>query len=240
MMNLSVKRIARWLAAVGLVAIAHATAPAQPADASGNKPGAANKGGNKLIVDRVVAVVNDHVILQSELATRILPLAGELQNITDRRERARRENKLTGEILENMVAEELIVQAAKEAQIEVEAKEIAAAVEEIKKQNSLDDQGFADALAMQGFTVASYKQDVKRQLLRMRAVNMLVRPRVTVTDEDVRAHYDEMTRRSYSVSKVHLKHILIGLPTTSSEDAARTTAVVLGPYIAHVEAQTRA
>jgi parvulin-like peptidyl-prolyl isomerase len=46
---------------------------------------------------------------------------------------------------------------------------------------------------------------------------MLVRPRVTVTDEDIRARYDEMSRRSSAVSKVHLYHVLVGLPEKASE-----------------------
>ena len=53
---------------------------------------------------------------------------------------------------------------------------------------------------------------------------------MTITDEDVRARYDEMTRRSSSVSKVYLKHILIGLPQNPSDNQlsqAKTKAAKL-------------
>jgi peptidyl-prolyl cis-trans isomerase SurA len=91
------------------------------------------------------------------------------------------------------------------------------ALEEIKKQNSLDDNQLAEALRLQGYTMASYRHDVRRQILRMRAVNMLVRPRVTVTDDDVRARYDSMNRRSAAVKKIRLRHILVGLPERATE-----------------------
>lgn len=172
---------------------------------------------NRVVVDQVVAVVNDAIILQSELDARIEPLAADLRGIEDARERVRRKKILTSQILDEMIAEELVIQAARDAKIDVDGKEVTAAIDEIKKQNNLDDAGLEQALAMQGFTLQGYKKDVERQILRMRAITMLVRPRVTVTDEDVRARYDEMTRRSASVGKIHLKHILIALPRNPSE-----------------------
>lgn len=184
----------------------------------GDKPGAAAKDGKKRVVlDRVVAVVNNHVILQSELELRILPLSAELAGIADKRERERRARKLISQVLDEMINDELIVQAAKEAQLKVESKEVKSALDEIKKQNNLDDAGLEQALAMQGYSIASYKKDVERQILRMRASNILVRPRVTVTDEDVRARYEEMNRRSNAIGKVRLKHILVGLPDNPSD-----------------------
>jgi parvulin-like peptidyl-prolyl isomerase len=46
---------------------------------------------------------------------------------------------------------------------------------------------------------------------------MLVRPRVTITDEDVHARYDEMSRRSEAVSRVRLQHVLIAIGDKPSE-----------------------
>lgn len=170
----------------------------------------------RIVLDRVAAVVNDEIILQSELEARVEPLTLELRNVADERERTRRRSKLTRQMLDDMISEALIVQAAKDAQIRVEAKEVNAAIEEIKKQNNLGDEELEEALAMQGYTMASYKKDVQRQILRMRALNMLVRPRVTITDEDVRALYEEMNRRSSAVSQVHLRHVLIHVPENPS------------------------
>ena len=172
----------------------------------------------RVVIERVVAAVNDAVILQSELDTRMVPLLAGLQSIEDAQERLRRQQNLTTQMLDELIAEELIIQAGKEANLRVEAKEIAAAIDEIKQQNSLDDAGLRAALAQQGYTVETYKSDVRRQILRMRAVNMLVRPRVTITDEDVRARYDAMSRRSAAVSKVHLQHILLTLPENPSAE----------------------
>jgi parvulin-like peptidyl-prolyl isomerase len=169
------------------------------------------------VVDRVVAIVNDTIILESELRARLASMEPDLQSITDPKERARRLDKLKTQMLDEMVDEELIVQAAAEARIDVDASEVQAALDEIKKQNKLDDAGLAAALSEQGYTLASYREDLRRQLLRLRTVNQLVRPKVNITDEDVKAKYDEMSRRSNAVSAVQLAHILIKVPEKASE-----------------------
>jgi parvulin-like peptidyl-prolyl isomerase len=48
-------------------------------------------------------------------------------------------------------------------------------------------------------------------------VNQLVAPKVNVTDEDVRARYDQMTRRTESVQAVKLAHMLFKLPEHATE-----------------------
>jgi peptidyl-prolyl cis-trans isomerase SurA len=162
---------------------------------------------------------------------RVAPLSADLEGVSDTGERKRRKDKLKSQVLDEMVNEELIIQAANESKLEVAAKEVQNALEEIKKQNSLDDNQLAEALRMQGYTMASYRHDVRRQILRMRAVNMLVRPRVTVTDDDVRARYDATNRRSAAVKRIKLRHILVGLPERATEaqlgDAKRRAADII-------------
>ncbi len=183
--------------------------------------------GKKMALERVVAVVNDSIILQSELEARLVPVRAEAEQIQDPTERRRRLAKLSTQVLDEMVNEELIVQAAEEAKIEVDSSEVQAALDEIKQQNKLDDAGLAQALASQGYTVQGYRMDLRRQLLRLRAVNQLVAPKVQVTEDDVRSRYAELQRRSNSVSAVYLSHILIKLPENPTEQqiaAAREKA----------------
>ncbi|MBL0217840.1 MAG: peptidylprolyl isomerase [Myxococcales bacterium] len=180
------------------------------------KPTSPNAG-KKIVFERVVAVINDSIILRSELEARMVPVIGEAQQIADQKERERRIDKLRGQVLDEMVNEELIVQAADAAKIEVESSEVQAALDEIKSSNNLDDAALAQVLAAQGYTLGNYKTDLRRQLLRLRAVNQLVAPKVSVTDEDIKARYDEMARRSASVSAVKLSHMLFKLPEHPTE-----------------------
>src|SRR6185295_2829032 len=112
----------------------------------GDKPKSPNAG-KKLVVERVVAIVNDAIVLASELEARMTAVRGEANQIADPKERERRISKLTSQVLDEMVNEELIVQAAEAAKIEIESGEVQAALDEIKQQNNLDDAGLSTALA---------------------------------------------------------------------------------------------
>lgn len=201
---------------------ASAPAQAQPDDA--------------IVVDRVVAVVNEEVILLSELMMRVAPLAYELNKISDTAERSRRQAKLKSQVLEEMVNESLVSQAADTAKLEVSAKEVQAAISDLKRQNNLDDDQLAEALKMQGYSMASYRKDVKNQILRMRAVNSLVRKRVTISDDDVRAKYDERARRSSDISEVKLQHILVAVPPGAGDDALKAARDKAGTILGRVKA----
>jgi peptidyl-prolyl cis-trans isomerase SurA len=145
------------------------------------------------------------------------PVLQEAQQIPDENERKRRIAKLTGQVLDEMVNEELIVQAAEQSKIEVDSSEVQAALDEIKQQNNLDDAGLQKALVQQGYSLQNYKADLRRQLLRFRAINTIVAPKVNITEEDIRARYDQMQRRSEQVSAVRISDILIKLPDHPTE-----------------------
>jgi peptidyl-prolyl cis-trans isomerase SurA len=204
---------------------------------AGSRPAAGSPNrGAKVKVDYVVAVVNDAIILSSELEARRVPVLTEAQQIADPKERERRIAKLTSQVLDEMVNDELEVQAAEAAKIEVESSEVQAALDEIKQQNNLDDAGLAAALSAQGFTLANYKQEVRRQMLRLRAENQMIAPKVQVSEEDVRARYDQMARRTEQVQAVKLSHMLFKLPehpteqqiAEAKEKAAKAIARVRG------------
>jgi len=222
---------------IGLIVLLVAGAAARDASAQKAPPAPQSpNAGKKFTLERVVAIVNDAIILESELDARLVPVRAEAEQIQDPTERRRRLAKLASQVLDEMVNEELIVQAAEAAKIEVDSSEVQAALDEIKQQNNLDDNGLTQALAGQGYTLQNYKLDLRRQLLRLRAVNQLVAPKVQVTEEDVRARYDQMQRRSAAVEAVYLSHILIKLPdhpseqqlTAAKEKAAKAIAAVKG------------
>jgi len=215
---------------------ADASDSATPAKATGAGTTTSPNKGKKLKLEYVVAVINDAIILNSELEARRLPVLSEAQQITDPKERERRIAKLTSQVLDEMVNEELIVQAAEAAKVEIESSEVQSAIDEIKQQNNLDDAGLSAALAAQGLTIAGYKQEMRRQLLRLRAMNTLVAPKVQITDEDVRARYDQMARRTEQVQAVKLAHMLFKLPEHATEQQLAEAKEKASKAIARVKA----
>ncbi len=224
------------LVAVGVLALTLAIAPRLAAAGSDDAKLKSPNAGKKLSLERVVAVVNDAIILSSELDARMIPVMQEIAQITDPAERERRKAKMRSQLLDDMVSEELIVQAADEAKIEVDSSEVQAALDEIKQNNNLDEAGLQQALGQQGYTIANYKQDLKRQLLRLRAINQLVSPKVQITEEDVRGRYDQMAQRSQAVSAVQLAHMRFDLPANPTEQQVAAAKEKAATAISRVKA----
>ena len=171
------------------------------------------------LVDKVAAVVNDEIILYSDLMARYVPISQNLNRIADSRERQRQKARLKADLLSELVNEELVIQAAGDSHISVESREIQAAIDDIKKQNNLDDNQLAEALRGQGMSMARYRKDLKRQIIRMRAINIMVRPKVKVSDEDVKARYGEISKSSKLSSRIKLQHILVKVPGDADDSA---------------------
>ncbi len=179
--------------------------------------------GHERVADRIAAVVDDAVILTSELDLRMAPMRAQAMQIANPVERTRRLARLRRETLDEMVSDQLVLQAAHDAKLTVTDDKVDSAVEYIKQQNHLDDKQLAAAMAAQGVTRKTLRDD----LLRQRAIANFVLPKVHVSDEDVRARYDELARRSALVSAVDVSQILIALPahpTEQQQKAARTRA----------------
>lgn len=162
------------------------------------------------VVERVVAVVNDDIILKTELEQ----LAGteyrgpDLSTPEGKREWADTKRKA----LDQIVDSKLMEQQARELKLAVSPEEIDRAVQQVKDQNHLDDATFTDALKQQGLTMAGYRKMLREQILRLKVINTAVRARVSVGDDEVRAFYQQNARQMSGDRQAHLRQILIALP----------------------------
>ncbi|MBK9070713.1 MAG: peptidylprolyl isomerase [Myxococcales bacterium] len=133
-------------------------------------------------------------------------------------------------VLDDMVNEELILQAADKAELDVDPAEIDAHIADIKTQYELDDAALEDELRKQGQSMAGFRNDTRKQLLRYRAINQQVKPKIDITEADVRARYDQMARRADSVAAVFVAHILVAVAenaTVSEREVAKAKAVAI-------------
>jgi peptidyl-prolyl cis-trans isomerase SurA len=180
---------------------------------------AAARGAGARMVEKIAAVVGENVVLASEVEEKAGPLLADVSKVPDPDKRAARASSLRREVLERLIDDELILQQAADLKLTVTSEQIDSSIDEIKKQNSIDDDQLREALKAQGMTMASYRADLKRQLLRFRVLNIAVGSRVNVSDEEVKAYYERHMKGSANV-QVRASHIFIAIP-----DGADLTAV---------------
>jgi parvulin-like peptidyl-prolyl isomerase len=183
------------LVLVLVASVAHAGGPAGAAGAVGGvvgagkgsaapPPAAANDRpptGATAKLDRIVATVEASPIWQSEL-----------DEIFLRNELAKPTPEQLQQALDSLIDGEIVDHVATALHITVEDRELDMAVDEIKKQNSIDDTGLDKALAEQHFTRAQYRVELGRQLRAQKVYQLELVPHLDITDDDLKKAYEQL------------------------------------------------
>jgi len=168
------------------------------------------------VIERVVATVNNEAIFLSDLRQRAVPFLPQVAEATTEVERMSRLKALYDELLSYLIDEQLIRQLASSSGIRVTDPDVDSAIDNLRMQNNMTEEQFKEALDAQGFTEAQYRNDLKRQLIRLKVVNERVRSRVNVTEEEVRARYEELARGEGNEVRFHVWHVVIPVAEGSS------------------------
>ncbi|MGB5222247.1 MAG: SurA N-terminal domain-containing protein [Polyangiales bacterium] len=168
------------------------------------------------VVERVVGTVNNDAIFLSDLRMRAVPFLPQVADASTEAERKERLKTLYEELLTLLIDEKLIRQIASQSGIRVTDADVDMAVENLRMQNNLTEEQFKEALAAQGLSEAQYRQDLKKQLVRLKVMNERVRSRVNITEEEVRAQYEERARESGGEVRYEVSHVMIPVAKTAS------------------------
>jgi peptidyl-prolyl cis-trans isomerase SurA len=182
---------------------------------------AANSAGAD-VVERVVATVNNEAIFLSDLRKRAVPFLPQVAEAPTETERMARLKDLYEELLNHLIDEQLIRQLASASGIRATDADVDNAIENLRLQNNMTEAQFQQALDAQGFTQSQYRKDLKRQLIRLKVMNERVRSRVNVTDEEVRARYEERAREEGSELRFQVSHVVV--PVAEGASAIQVAA----------------
>ncbi len=215
--------IGKWLAAVAAACATWAAVDAGYARAS--------------IVERVVAVVGERPILLSELRHRARPHQYRILATTpDATRQAALETELYRDLLNRMIDDRLEEQAADKAHLTVSPDEIDAALRNIANTARIAVKDLVTEAKKQGLSEQDYRDELRRQVLEGKLVNLRVRGRVRVTDQDARAAYARVLKEAEKEQPVDVGILALRiLPGSTAEQMkARET------FAADLTAQARA
>jgi parvulin-like peptidyl-prolyl isomerase len=138
-----------------------------------------------IMLDRVVAVVNDEAITWGELYR-----AMEFELSRDKRSLSVEQKKTVFEenealFLENMINTRLQLQEARKHHIGVTDIEVDATIKGIKQKYGVDDEGFIKALQKDGFTLENYRKRLAEQITIGKLIDFAVKSEIVLTDEDI-------------------------------------------------------
>jgi peptidyl-prolyl cis-trans isomerase SurA len=160
-----------------------------------------------VVVDRVVAVVNDEIITMSDLQ----------REEALRKHEAGRNDRL---VLEDMIDRKLQMAAAKRTGLDVTDKELDDAVADIIKRNNMDMLQFTMALSKEGLTLEQYRAELREQITLSRLFNKYVRSGVNVDEAEARAFYKNNPKTYSLPEEIRVRQIFLSLPDKATPEQA--------------------
>ena len=176
---------------------------------------------NTIMVDRIVAVVNDEIITLYDLDKEFEPYARNIKSLGYTEEnQIKLLSKFRSDLLNKLIDSALADQEIKKNKLNVTEAEIDATIERIKASRSLTDETLSAGLAQEGLTMEEYRKELKAQLLRSKLVNLEVKSKIVITKENIKAYYDEHAEKYAGEKKMHLWNIYIPVSDESQRQAA--------------------
>ena len=190
-----------WIAVLALLSVAPARADYQELDA-------------------IVALVNDDVILASELLSRLKTVQDQ---ITEQKMQMPPRDVIISQIMERLILESLQMQDAERRGVSIDDEQLTAAVASIAEQNGLTMDQFQQTLVTEGLNYSEFREQIRREMMISRLQRNLISRRVAISEQEVNdlinsPYYKQLLSDEYRVG-----HILLSI-ADEDDQAARSAA----------------
>ncbi|MBX3231833.1 MAG: SurA N-terminal domain-containing protein [Labilithrix sp.] len=174
------------------------------------------------IVERIVAVVGERPILLSELRLRARPhIYKLLERNPSPTQLAAAESELFRELLSRMIDERLEEQTASKANITVPPEEVDNAIRTLAAQQHVDPAILiAEARRQGNLSEQDYRDEIRRQVLEGKLIQLRVRSRVRVSEADARQIYNREIKKLAQEQTVDLRLLALAIPPSATQETA--------------------
>ena len=159
------------------------------------------------VIDRIVAIVNDDLITLSDLNKYLASIPE--QTVEVDKDRA----------LNDLVEQMILNQEASKLGISVVDAEIDRSIENVKAKLGMSDEQLAEMLAKQKLSNEQFRNQWRMQILSGKLVGAIVKGRIAVTDEEIKALYKQYYGEIENADEVQIAHILISFDPYEEEQA---------------------
>ena len=159
-------------------------------------------------IDRIVAVINDGVVLESELNAQVAEVTQRLraQNVS-----LPAEIVLRDQVLERLVLETIQEQRADHAGIAVSDEQVNTALQDIARRNSVNFDQLPEKLASEGLVYADYRKNLRREIQRQQLRARDVVQRINISPRELEQYLERRKNSAAPNSEYNVSHILIAV-----------------------------
>ena len=159
-------------------------------------------------LDFIVAIVDDDVVLASELVSRLDAVRKQMKAA---KMQIPPSNVLFNQMLERLIMEDIQLQMGERAGVRIDDESLTAAIESIAKQNKMTLAQFTQALASEGIDYREFREDVRREMIIQRVQRNRVNHRIYISDEEIDAFLASPLGQSALSDEYRVGHILIAV-----------------------------
>lgn len=170
---------------------------------------------NVVKMDRIIAVVDQSVITEQELADRINTVSSQLEKQGTPLPAA---EVLKKQILERLIVDSLQLQLAAQTGIKVDDSQLDKTIERIANQNKMDVAEFKTALENDGLSMRRFREDIRNEITISRLRDREVDNKLTVSDGEIDNFLTTQANRGEEQDEFEISHILVRAPEDSSPE----------------------
>lgn len=167
-------------------------------------------------VDRIIAIVNDDVIMKSELDKALERVK---QNLQKQNTELPPEDILSKQVLERIILDHLQLQLASTSGIRVDDEAISKTIAGVARENGITVDELRSMLEKEGLDYEGYRKEIRRQMILSQLTQRQVVNRVRISPQEVENFLSVNKNAGSEVDAYRLSHILITLPEAASPEA---------------------
>jgi len=165
------------------------------------------------VLDQVVAIVDDDIVMASELRERI---AAVNESIATRGIQAPPEDQLIRETLDRLILENIQLQKGQRVGVRISDAQLNSAMQRIAAQNRMTLDQFRQALEQQGQSYGAMREQVRREMIIQRVQGGNVNQRIQITDQEVDNFLATEEGQKMAQPEYHIVHALLAIPPDAS------------------------
>ena len=183
-------------------------------------------------LEGIVAIVDDDVVLASELAERYNVV---YQRIMESDAEAKPSpDAIMSQLMERLIIERIQLQLASQRGIDIDDETLTQRVSAFAAENRMTLDQFREALEQEGMSYRRFREDIRRDLQLQRLQQSMIRRRVSITDQDVDDLIDSPAFRELTSDEYRVGHILLAVESGASEATVDRAAAAADDVIARL------
>jgi len=168
-----------------------------------------------VLLDRIVAVVNDGVILQSQMDSKVDLVAGQLR---DQNTALPPREVLESQVLEQLITQEVQLQRASRLGVRVPDAMLNSTLQRVAQRNGISLSDLPQAMASQGIDYRQYREDMRNEMILDSLRQRDVVARISVSEREIERFLDKQESSVGDQIDYELSHILISVDSDATPE----------------------